>query len=74
MNDHRLECPKCHMKSGVLTEEVDREDERAEHIPEGLSGHTIAQCEQCFQEWNTVTRRQTLQSLRLWNAHPGGVI
>jgi hypothetical protein len=72
MNNHRLLCPKCHTKSGVLTEEVSKDDERAEHIPEGLSGFTTTQCESCFHEWNVVTRRQVVQSLRLWNAHPTG--
>jgi hypothetical protein len=60
------------MISGVLTEEVDRKDERAEHIPEGLAGYSTVQCEQCFHEWEIVSHRQVLQSLRLWNAHPAG--
>lgn len=72
MNNHRFECPECHAKSGVIREEVNRDDERAEHMPEGLSGYSTVQCEQCFHEWQIVTHRQVLQSLRLWNAHPTG--
>jgi hypothetical protein len=61
-----VECPKCHESTNLAIEKIDCNDERAGHIPEGLSGYSIVQCGTCHHEWQIVTRAQILQSLHLW--------
>lgn len=64
-------CPKCHAESGISLEKINREGENAEdiaHIPEGLAGITVMQCQICCYEWHNVSHSHALQSLRTWNA------
>lgn len=74
MRQTQLNCPRCHKLVTVSLEEIDHDDERAEHIPEGLDGYSMAQCQECHHEWEVVTRSQILRSLRLWNTAPSSKV
>lgn len=64
-----MKCPHCGKQTGLPIEEFNQGEEIA-HLPEGLAGETAVQCQDldCCHEWRTVSHRQILQSLRLWNA------
>lgn len=80
----RITCPKCHRMSGILMrtdvaqeEPVSGDSRDHGHLPEGLAGSggvTAALCEaqDCLHEWETVTHRQILLSLRQWRTSPHG--
>lgn len=73
MKDYLFVCPKCHGQRGRLLEEINQGEVDAsevEHLPEGLIGTSTIQCTNpvCYHEWQTVTHRQIVRSLALWNA------
>lgn len=66
-----LVCPKCSMFSGLKRGEQSAE-ERGDLV-EGLDGITLFQCSNldCLYEWEVVTHRQILQSMKSWIPYTG---
>lgn len=69
-SQQKVPCPKC----GIVEAVLDEEQSRAERgdLPEGLAGVTLATCHQCYHQFEVVTHRQAVQSLRHWFGFPNG--
>lgn len=63
MQRHPIPCPQCGEIAGLLEEE-----QAQEHLPEGLASSTLTSCAACGHDWQVVTHRQILQSMRRWSA------
>lgn len=64
---HQIECPRCHNETGKPDEEVS--SHARGDLVEGLVGVTTVQCTNCFHEFEVVTHKQILLSMRNWIAY-----